>query len=110
MLVEITVESLKAAAQKLSVPTKESPLSAIDEGIRVSAANNAGGRVTVSDVTAKRVNELLGVKPVSAETGTPAGETPPVASESKAVASESTAAEDDADADESDAEGDDGDA
>jgi hypothetical protein len=108
MLVEITVASLKAAAEKLPVPTKETPLSAIDEGIRVSAANNAGGRVTVSDVTAKRVDELLGVKPVSAETGTPAGETPPVASESKAVASESAAAEDDAD--ESDAEGDDGDA
>lgn len=82
MLVEITVKSLKEAATKL--PT-EGKLSAIDEGIRVSAKNNDGGVVTVSDVTANRVNELLGVKPVSTETvaetgnpnATPAGEQDP---------------------------------
>lgn len=98
-LVEIEVKSLKAAAAKLPEPTKESPLSGIDEGIRLGAANNAGGRVTVSDVTAARVNELIGVKPVSAETGTPAGEpTPtPTANPTLAASATATAAEDDAD-------------
>ena len=92
MLVEITVKSLKEAAAKLPAAGQ---LDAVDEGIRLSAKNNDGGMVTVSDVTAKRVEELIGAKPVSAETA-PAGTPTPTPTESPTAAVESDAVDEDA--------------
>jgi hypothetical protein len=69
-LVEIRAGRLVEAAAKLPTPTKEKPDSAIDAGIRKSGEAHAGDNslVTVSDVTAARVEELLAPAPAPKET------------------------------------------
>lgn len=60
-LVVIRAGRIVEAAAKLPKPTKEKPDSAVDAGIRKTGEAHQGdnSEVTVSDVTARRVDELL---------------------------------------------------